>query len=236
MRLGLFWPVLLVVVFLLLSSHVDAKRKKPKKFKDTTKDSDSVSSEEPKSETEIRFNNINDLHSQIDDLKKKKQFDPKVLETVLSPQERAKLESEELELRKQVYLAAIDHGDLSEQKIFALNKLGRNVYLQGKYDDSLEISSSILNMNERLYGRNDVKTAQALNNLGSVLFRMKNSERCEIVMKRALDILIQEHGLQSKEVLLQRGKLLSFGISDGEHTEGISYEEYMNYHNDLEEL
>jgi len=63
--------------------------------------------------------------------------------------------------------------------------------------------------------------------LGAVSYRVNAKVDCELAMKRALYIIIRKFGDESKEALLHRGKMLTFGIADAETTAGLSYEEYL---------
>ena len=50
---------------------------------------------------------------------------------------------------------------------------------------------------------------------------------CNLALRRGLHILIKIYGRESKEVLMQRGRMLTYHVPDSEHSEGLSYQEYL---------
>jgi hypothetical protein len=136
------------------------------------------------------------------------------------------LESEEIELKKNLYRAILNHGENSPEKAAALHVLGRNMYQQKKYDELVDASQEIVRIHEEVDGKESLKTAQALGNVGSVSNRLGRTKECSIAMNRALYIMIKEYGDDSKEVLLHRAKMLTFQISEGREGFGLSYEAY----------
>ena len=109
--------------------------------------------------------------------------------------------------------------------------LGRNVYQQGKFEEVATIATDILKIHETLDGPEALITAEALGNVASVSFRLGRKKPCELAMDRALHIMIQQYGAQSKEVLLHRGKMLTFQIANADNQErtGMSYDAYLEY-------
>ncbi len=76
---------------------------------------------------------------------------------------------------------------------------------------------------------NSIYPLPALANYGSAAFRTKDTALCRVVMSRALYIVRQIHGDNSREVMLQRAKMMTFGLSEGETAEGYTQEEYEDY-------
>lgn len=136
------------------------------------------------------------------------------------------LETEEKELKKNLFRAILDYGEDSLEKAAALHGLGRNMYQQKKYDELVDAAQEIVRIHEGVDGRESLKTAQALGNVGSVSNRLGRTKECGIAMNRALYIMIKEYGDESKEVLLHRAKMLTFQISEGRDGPGLSYEDY----------
>jgi predicted HTH domain antitoxin len=136
------------------------------------------------------------------------------------------LEIEEKELKKNLFRAILDNGEDSLEKAAALHGLGRNMYQQKKYDELVDAAQEIVRIHEEVDGKESLKTAQALGNVGSVSNRLGRTKECGIAMNRALYIMIKEYGEESKEVLLHRAKMLTFQISEGRDGPGLSYEDY----------
>lgn len=139
---------------------------------------------------------------------------------------KLKLESDEISLKKGVMRAVLNHGDDSKEKAIALHKLGRNLYQQDRFDEAFEMSFEISRIHSVIDGKDSLAYADALGNVGSVANRMNDKRLCEAVMKRQLRILLDHHGSESKEVLIQRARMLSFRIQDGETSEGMGQETY----------
>ena len=185
MRQFIIIAAALLCVLLLVTSPVTAAKKRKSK-KSSTVD-----------ETEIQFTTKEDLDAKMAKLnaeQRKKYGD----ET--DPAELAKLAKEEKELQKDVIRAELNHGKFSAQRAKALHAYGRNVYKQGRFDQVLQVSKDIVRIHEEVDGVDHINTGNALGNVGSVAFRLENAKLCEIVMTRALYIVIKEFGKDSKEV------------------------------------
>lgn len=202
-------------LLLLLLSAVDGKAKRR-----TAKNDPDV----------IRYSSEEDKNAKLQDLKAKTL--ERSRDTSRQESEQRKLRTAEEGLRKDVLRAIVNHGDNSKQKAQALHKLGRNIYQQERFDETFEMSLEILRIHSVLDGPESGPFADALGNVGSVAHRVKNKKLCEIVMKRQLRILLDKHGADSKEVLIQRARMMSFQIKDGEVSDGFSQ---MDYEEEMED-
>lgn len=140
---------------------------------------------------EIKYKNKNDLKKKLE-----KETKNRILadEDEISPSQKKKLESEELNLKRDVMRSELNYGVDSIEKATSLHKLGRNMYQQGKYHDLKELSKEIVRIHEVVDGTDHVNVANALGNVGSLSFRIGDTRECEVSMQRALYILIEEHG------------------------------------------
>lgn len=190
-------------------------------------------------EYEIKYDNKDEMDEKIKKLHKKRSREAEKAATglddgKLGSAERMKLEKEENQLRRTLLETIDKHGKSSKATADVLHKLGRSVYLQMKFDEALKISKSIVKIHEDLDGEEDIKTADALGNLASVANRLGDKDVCAYAMYRALYILIQKYGMQSKEVLRHRAKMLTFQIRDGESSRGLSYEDATEEYDHIE--
>lgn len=188
---------------------------------------------------EIKYDNKDEMDKKLADLQKQRAREAEKVATgldegLLGREERMKLEKEESQLRKLLTTTVEKHGKSSMETATVLHKLGRSVYLQLKFDEALKISQTIVKIHEDLDGEEDLKTADALGNLASVAFRLEREDVCEYAMYRALYILIQKYGQKSKEVLRHRAKMLTFKISDGGTSRGLSYEDATDEYDHIE--
>lgn len=209
----------LLLLLLLLCRDVEAKSKRPGRASKNDPDVIQYASEE-------------DKNAKLQELKTKtleRSRDTSRLES-----EQRKLKSEEEGLRNDVLRAIVNHGDDSKQKAQALHKLGRNIYQQERFDETFQMSREILRIHSVLDGPESGPFADALGNVGSVAHRVKNKKLCEIAMKRQLRILLDKHGAESKEVLIQRARMMSFQIKDGEVSDGFSQLDYEDEMEDYE--
>jgi len=206
--------ILIIIALLLASPVIDGKRrKKTSKVEQgpTTVDTIVYSSEE-------------DKQRQLDELKKRTMAG--AADKTKQDRQKAKLMMEEQKLRRAVQRTGDQDGVDSKERAMALHKLGRNLYLQDRYYETFEMSLEIARIHAVVDGKNSLAFADALGNVGSVANRVKDIKLCEIVMKRQLRILLDKHGPESKEVLIQRARMMSFRISDGETTDGFDAEQY----------
>lgn len=148
-----------------------------------------------------------------------------------SKEELVELGREEIRIRLEADDIVNRYGNISKEFAEHLHKLGRVMYKQHKFETVFDISSQIVELHEKLDGHEHENTARALGNLGSVSFRLKRWKECEIAMNRALYIWIQKYGPESKEVLLHRGKMLTFQIPHAKTSGGLSFDDY--FYNEL---
>ena len=220
-----FVVLVLVLVLLLGQTHlgVDAKRRKKKApFATSAGADDGVET--------ITFTDEEDKKRQLNELKLKS-LESKNKEK--NDKARKKLVLEEESLRDAAARAGVRHGQESKERAFALHKLGRNLYLQDRFEETYEMSLEIARIHGVVDGKDSLRYADALGNVGSVANRMKDRGLCEAAMKRQLRILLDKHGVNSQEVLVQRARMLSFSISDGETSDGYSQEYFEEEMEDL---
>ena len=222
------------LLFLLLSSsclpEVTAGKKKTKKGKKKTTKPTKSSSTKANEEIQVTYANEEEKERKIRELREKLIMDDQPDPAEIKKKMDALVAAEE-GLRNNVYRALLNHGEFSKEKANALHILGRNVYQQGKFEEVATIATEILKIHETLDGPEALITAEALGNVASVSFRMGRKKPCELAMDRALHIMIQQYGAQSKEVLLHRGKMLTFQIPNADNQErvGMSYNAYLEY-------
>ena len=141
-----------------------------------------------------------------------------------------KLEADAKSFAKKAELAKEGFGEFSEERAKMIHSLGRTVYKLGKFAEALAHSKQIVHIYEQMYGVNALETSAALGNVASVSYKLKDMVTCELTMLRALYIILNEFknkgGEGSKEVLMHRAKMMTFGLKTGETSKGISYEEY----------
>jgi tetratricopeptide (TPR) repeat protein len=136
------------------------------------------------------------------------------------------LRREEMKLRLKVQETLDEFGRMSPEYAKALHSYGGNLHKQKRYDDLFVLAKEIVQIHETIDGPEHYNTGRALDNLGSAAFRVKDYQACEHAMKRAMYIFIQKFGPKSKEVLLLRGRMLTFKVKDAETTGGLSYDDY----------
>lgn len=232
--MGLRLLLLLTICVALLWSDwtttgVDAKKKKKSKKKKSKKRATTLSND-PMAEIEVDYTNEEDKDRKLRQLKAKMRADqPAEDDEEELERKKAALAAEEEGLRKNVLRAILTHGEFSKEKADALHKLGRNVYQQGKFEDVMEVAQGIVKIHEKIDGPEAMITAEALGNEASVAYRLGRKKQCRIAMERALYIIIKTHGIESKEVLLHQGKMLTFKMKDAQQLSGMSYEDYLEY-------
>lgn len=145
----------------------------------------------------------------------------------LSSEEKLQLRKEELRIRLTEDDIVEKFGKVSLQYADYLHKLGRSLHKQQDFEQSYLISKQIVEIHEKLDGPESENTARALGNLGSASFRLKRARECEVAMNRALYVWLQRYGENSKEVLLHRGKMLSFQVPFAKTSMGLSYDDYL---------
>lgn len=145
----------------------------------------------------------------------------------LTSDEKLKLRKEELRIRLSEDDIVQKFGKVSLQYADYLHKLGGNIHKQQDFEQSYVISKQIVEIHEKLDGPESENTARALGNLGSASFRLKHARECEVAMNRALYIWLQRYGENSKEVLLHRGKMLTFQVPFAKTSMGLSYDDYL---------
>ena len=222
MKFVLYLAIFGLIILLFGVSQVESARKRKKTNKKVK-----VEGEKEKDETEISYDNKKDLEEKINKLKEEK-YKTIPDDEKLTPEKLKTLEYEEKRLREVLKQVISDDGVDSLRKATALHRLGRNLYQQFKYDAAYDISKEIVRLHEINDGYEHLNTANALSNHGSSTFRLKLKDECELVMKRALHIFIKEFGIESKEVLKHRGKMLTFQIEDGRTSEGLNYNDYLD--------
>jgi hypothetical protein len=211
--------VLAIVLAVLFTqpATVDAKRKKRKTSFD--KDTDN-----------IKYSSQEELRAKVDDLNKEKKM--KMEDSKMTKEEfevhRRKLEKEEKELQTKVDVATKAYGRNSSQRAKAMHELGRNIYMQGRFEEVLQSAEEIVRIHEVIDGVEHLNTGMALQNVGNVAYRMNKQTKCYYAMQRALYILLREYQDGSREVMLHRGKMMTFKIDSGKDGPGLSYDEYMD--------
>lgn len=141
-------------------------------------------------------------------------------------EEKEELRREELRVRLSLRDVADEHGKMSAEYAAALHRLGRSLHKQRRFDDGFEVASEIVTIHEKIDGPEHLNTAHALSNAGSAAYRLNKKQEVEWAMNRALYILIKAHGEDAKEVLLHRGRMLTFHVPYAQTSTGISYEDY----------
>jgi hypothetical protein len=179
----------------------------------------SSAQEEDAEELEVKYSSKTELNRKIRELNKKRNA---AVDEDLTPQERKKLERAEMRSRIELHEVEEEHGEISLQRAAALHALGGSIYKQGRFEELLEMSKEIVHIHEQLEGPESEGAAKALGNLGSVAFRLQRSQECEHAMLRMLYILVKNYGEDSKEVLLHRGRMLTFRIRRAETSMGMS--------------
>lgn len=147
----------------------------------------------------------------------------------LTPEQLKEFQGWEKELRVDLARAELEHGLMSNERAAALHKLGGNLYRQHRFEELFDLSKEIVRIHEALDGPDSVMVGKALGNVGTVANRLGLQRECELAMKRSLYIMLHAGGLapDSREVLITRGKMMSFHITDGETTEGLTHDEYI---------
>ena len=102
------------------------------------------------------------------------------------------------------------------------------MYKQKKFDELVTIAKDIVKIHEDLDGVDSLESAHALTNLGSVSNRLQLKDLCDIAERRALYIFENLYGKESKEVLRQRGRMLTFQLNDAQTVAGLTYRKYQN--------
>lgn len=207
------------VFLVLLIALVLASSKKAKTTKAVNKDDDE----------EVKYSSKEDLDAKLKEIQRNREKDGYRDDTP-SPSEMAQLREAEKDLRTDVIRAELNHGEFSKERAKALHALGGNMFRQQRFEELLELSKQIVRIHETMDGFEALMTGKALGNVGTVAHRLGLQKECELNMKRALYIMLHEGGLaeDSRDVLMHRGKMLSFQIKDGENTPGLSYDDYVD--------
>ncbi len=158
----------------------------------------------------MEFENKADLNRHLNNLNKKvkneksKSRDGKYIvfpdEEPISETEMAELRRQELRNRVKVQETLDEFGRLSPEHAKALHMYGASLHKQRRFDDLLVVAQEIVKIHEEIDGPEHYNTGRALDNLGSVAFRVRDEILCEKTMKRALYIFIKKFGAKSKEV------------------------------------
>lgn len=204
--------LIIAVVLVTLCLTVDCGVVKAGKSKKTASEDDDV--ETISSNTE--------LSNRLKDMTKNAKLNEE-----LSSEEKLQLRKEELRIRLTEDDIVEKFGKVSLQYADYLHKLGRSLHKQQDFEQSYLISKQIVEIHEKLDGPESENTARALGNLGSASFRLKRTRECEVAMNRALYVWLQRYGENSKEVLLHRGKMLSFQVPFAKTSMGLSYDDYL---------
>lgn len=204
--------LIIAVVLVTLCLTVDCGVVKAGKSKKTASEDDDV--ETISSNTE--------LSNRLKDMTKNAKLNEE-----LSSEEKLQLRKEELRIRLTEDDIVEKFGKVSLQYADYLHKLGRSLHKQQDFEQSYLISKQIVEIHEKLDGPESENTARALGNLGSASFRLKRARECEVAMNRALYVWLQRYGENSKEVLLHRGKMLSFQVPFAKTSMGLSYDDYL---------
>lgn len=203
---------IVVVVLVTLCLTIDGGVAKAGKSKETASGDDDVETISSNSE----------LSNRLKDMTKNVK-----LSDELTSEEKLKLRKEEVRIRLGEDDIVQKYGKVSLQYADYLHKLGGNLHKQQDYEQSYVISKQIVEIHEKVDGPESENTARALGNLGSASYRLKHARECEVAMNRALYIWLQRYGENSKEVLLHRGKMLTFQVPFGKTSMGLSYDDYL---------
>lgn len=160
-------------------------------------------------------------------------------------QERLKnlpnLVNEEGTLRQKVEKVTKKHGNISVERAKALHALGKNVYKQAKYQEARMISYEILGIYEQIHAyapaaeegedENDLDDSRfnhdrivaSVGNVATVTNKMGLKDECYIMSMRVLNAIIQTKEKNSKEEVMQRATMMSYGFHDGEKLSNHGY-------------
>ena len=208
MRLVLLYIItmMLVVNMICSRSFVVAAKKKSKSPK-------SDASMEEEEEDIIEFTSKADMKKKMKEVADQKKREVQAADLEMSPQELRKLKRKEPELVKKVDIAKSLYGEKSKERAAALSELGRNIYKQGRYEEVLSLSKEIVRIHEVIDGPEAEMTAKALQNVGSVAYHLQLMDECANSMNRALYIINQKYGRNSKEVRAACN-IVSISVSD----------------------
>jgi hypothetical protein len=230
MKLRLLLCVVLIAVLLLATTPTsDAKRRKRKssKSKDKKSGKDKKLGREEFDTDEITYKSQDDINDAVNKIGEKiMDADEGEMSDEEYEEFKEKKAKEELEAKKNIFRAESRYGVDSRERANALHALGKVYYEQVKMEEAFEVAKEVVRIHTNLYGPNDEETAKALGNFASVACRMRREDICRLVMYRVTDILINLHGLQSNPVLLQRGRMMTFQVPEGDKHEGIDQETF----------
>ena len=156
----------------------------------------------------------------------------------LTLEERILLQKQEPGLRNAVEQAVEEHGDSSQEKATALNRLGGVLYKLEKYAGLRSAAKEIARIEEHLHGPDTKKLAMAMRNIGSVAFRLELHEESLRYMMRALNILLQHFEADSQEVTMHKSIMMTFE----QHEEylktplGMTYKQFKKVEKNLKEF
>lgn len=192
-------------------------------------DSSEVKTHRTEAGEEVTYTTKEELVAKLKDLAESRVKGGIDFDDSLTPEQLKEFQGWEKELRNELALVELEHGLISNERAAALHKLGGNMYRQHRFEELFDLSKEIVRIHETLDGPDSVMVGKALGNVGTVADRLGLRRECELAMKRSLYIMLHAGGLapDSREVLITRGKMMSFQIKDGETTEGLTHEEYM---------
>lgn len=175
---------------------------------------------------EVHFTSKDDLDTKIKNIKELKEKDA-FLNEGMSSKELKELKDLEIELRKDVMRAELTYGEFSKERATALHKLGGNMFRQERFEEIYEIANQIVRIHEAVDGYEAEITGKAWGNIGTVAHRLGYGKECNLAMLRALYIMLLHKDPESRDVLMHRGKMLSFQVPDAESTTGLSHNAYI---------
>jgi tetratricopeptide (TPR) repeat protein len=230
--------LMVVLVLLALPQTVDAKRKR--RTSSTSKTSSaSVKSAKASSgssigadgrrkyaddevdEEVVKYKDQRDINNVVSNMNKNLDVDDDEMTDEEYEEFKLVKGKEEAEAKKNVFRAKVNHGEDTRQVADSLHKLGKVLYEQIKFEEAFDVAKEVVRIHTKLYGPDSEDTMKALGNFGSVACRMNRRAVCDLIMYRVLDATIKLHGKESKQELLQRGRLMTFQVPHGDKHPGI---------------
>jgi hypothetical protein len=156
------------------------------------------------------------------ELRKSDGVDPK-----LTKEELANLRKEEKLLRKDMLRAALNHGNISKEKAEKMHRLGRNLFQQQRYSSIYQLAWDILDIHAKIDGTLTREYVQAMTNVASTAWKIKERHAAQIITKRQIGIW-QELGEpeEGKDIMMARARLMSYQ-DKAQVKEGLTHEQYV---------
>ena len=119
----------------------------------------------------------------------------------------------------------------SKEYLATLHELGRALYRLDKFEDAVIVADDVANWHGKVQGKESIHYGNALLNIASANFKLKNLDATKLAILRSLKIMNDVHGEGSRESTQVFGKIVQWHLYDSSVLQGmtgITQEQYEN--------